>query len=761
MSKAEESWQLQTAPGAFDVCHVIRHVLYSSAATAAAMSNSECLASRCSEQESVHPAAQVLQVAAALEHLPVGLQKGELDAVISALAPALLEDSRAPLRLVAVLDKSRSMKGDKIRLVQKTMLFMLEHLSENDALGIVAYDQTASVLAPLTFCDEAGCSRLEAALMRLQHGKGTNISDGLFLGLGLHAEAATRVESGPAPSKVRFGNTYRRLSFDEAPPQDGKDRVHEWTVELHLENDADAALISKVVYNLHNTFKESEVEVADAPFRLRRVGWGTFCVRATIHLHHGGPLKLEHELCFDSPETFKTQLVQLRQAARKVKVSAALTGKEWGVIDAGGKQFVRELHPDISKLLGIDIAKMLLLNCNGAILNDHIQVTTMNDVVFIETSALDQHKTMLKLEYQGEQATKPAAIAEDSVVRSTFMFTDGLATAGLKKAEEICAKTEEKLRQLGTRFCSLTTFGFGASHNEELLQNLAAKGRGNYSFIEGEDMIGEAFCEAIGGLLTTSHQNVRLCLELAPGVRLERAHTTFPLETCDAGVEIAIGDLFADEQRNVLVTFKLPDDFVETSEKEDVVWLGRLGARGMRTLNPAGSEEAERVELRVFRSQDDKIFGLRAGNEQVARHRNRLMSITAFAEARVACAKRNFHSARQILQAAIDKLASSALTQQGDALSVGLLTDLMECLEDLIVDCKKLTKDNSKKDIRDDLKFSKSSKKMAACCETYRWERKTGGATSSSVRYENATQRRVKLDFKEKVHSESESPRLK
>jgi hypothetical protein len=419
-------------------------------------------------------------------------------------------------------------------------------------------------------------------------------------------------------------------------------------------------------------------------------------------------------------------------------------------------------------LVGIDVANVLLMNCNGAILNDHNQVTTMNDVVFMETSAPDQCKTILKLEYQGAQASCPTVIAEDSVVRSTFMFTDGLATAGLKKAEAICAKTEEKLMHLGSRRCNLTTFGFGVDHNEELLQNLADKGRGNYSFIEGEDMIGEAFGEAVGGLLTTSHQNVRLCLDLAPGVCLKHAHTTFPVEPCDAGVEFAIGDLFADEQRNILVTLKLPAVSDVTCGKEETAWLGQLGARGMRTLSPVGSEEAERVELRILRRQeDDDVSGVSAVNEQVARHRNRIMAADAFAKARVSCARRRLQEARRILQEAVDKLASSPLAQQGDALSVGLLTDLLECLEDLKDNCNTETHHSaqkaskadyadydhkySKKDAKDVGQCSKACKNMAACHETHTRERKTGGASHSSMMYENTTQKMMKSSFKSNV----------
>ena len=61
----------------------------------------------------------------ALERDCVPLSETSLKAVVSCQAPAEAEQGRrAPLRLVAVLDKSGSMAGEKIRLVKQTMVFM-------------------------------------------------------------------------------------------------------------------------------------------------------------------------------------------------------------------------------------------------------------------------------------------------------------------------------------------------------------------------------------------------------------------------------------------------------------------------------------------------------------------------------------------------------------------------------------------------------------------------------------------------------------
>ena len=61
----------------------------------------------------------------ALERDVAPLEETALKAVVSCQAPKEAElGRRAPLRLVAVLDKSGSMAGEKLRLVKQTMVFM-------------------------------------------------------------------------------------------------------------------------------------------------------------------------------------------------------------------------------------------------------------------------------------------------------------------------------------------------------------------------------------------------------------------------------------------------------------------------------------------------------------------------------------------------------------------------------------------------------------------------------------------------------------
>merc|ERR1719198_1708704 len=238
-------------------------------------------------------------------------------------------------------------------------------------------------------------------------------------------------------------------------------------MELRTENDADAALIEKVVYKLHETFAENSIEVVEPPFRLTRTGWGLFKIRAEVHLRDGRVLPLEHDLRFSTneAETFRPILLPLQQAPQN-----------------------------------------------------------------------------------SSEAEDDAAM-----VRSTFLFTDGAANIGIRESVPLCKAVEGAHAELGSKQCTISTFGFGADHSAELLRGIAKTGKGVYCFIENTDSIGEAFGEALGGLLSVTHQNVRMCLELGPGVTLGKAKTSYAVEISGSSFEngqvvrINVGDVFAEE----------------------------------------------------------------------------------------------------------------------------------------------------------------------------------------------------------------------
>merc|ERR550532_336279 len=199
----------------------------------------------------------------------------------------------------------------------------------------------------------------------------------------------------------------------------------------------------------------------------------------------------------------------------------------------------------------LDVAKRIMALFQGRCVEDKVEFmdTDGDKIEFLATGK----------EHVVASTTAPED-AEKAVVRSTFLFMDGLANVGITKHDELCAAAQNVLGELADQRCSLSTFGFGSDHNADLLQGLAEVGNGIYSYVDGEPYV----CQAIGGLLSTTHQNVRMSLQLAPGIGLSRAFTAFPVEGPGAGVgggavQVDLGDLFAEERRDILVALTLPE----------------------------------------------------------------------------------------------------------------------------------------------------------------------------------------------------------
>ena len=71
-------------------------------------------------------------------------------------APYYREENRANVDLICVLDESSSMSGKPIELLKTTTQFIAKNLESGDRLGIVGYNDTASVRLKLTKMNQNG-----------------------------------------------------------------------------------------------------------------------------------------------------------------------------------------------------------------------------------------------------------------------------------------------------------------------------------------------------------------------------------------------------------------------------------------------------------------------------------------------------------------------------------------------------------------------------------------------------------------------------
>jgi len=101
--------------------------------------------------------------------------------------------------------------------------------------------------------------------------------------------------------------------------------------------------------------------------------------------------------------------------------------------------------------------------------------------------------------------------ASGNKVSSIWLFTDGLANAGITDRDGI---VREMKRLLGpTSANTVYTFGFGGDHNVDMLNDIAEEGNGQYLFIKGTEDIGPSFADCLGGVLSVLAQDITLTIE--------------------------------------------------------------------------------------------------------------------------------------------------------------------------------------------------------------------------------------------------------
>jgi Ca-activated chloride channel family protein len=127
----------------------------------------------------------------AREPLPVtGEQQVAFLLVEARASESLAAMPRRPLNLALVLDRSGSMRGPRLQHMKIAIKQIIDHLTPDDILSIITYDDTVHVVAPAA--PVADPEALAGAVEMIEHGGGTAMALGMSLGL-----AELRQHAGP------------------------------------------------------------------------------------------------------------------------------------------------------------------------------------------------------------------------------------------------------------------------------------------------------------------------------------------------------------------------------------------------------------------------------------------------------------------------------------------------------------------------------------------------------------------------------------
>ncbi|CAL0329070.1 unnamed protein product [Lupinus luteus] len=219
-------------------------------------------------------------------------------------------------------------------------------------------------------------------------------------------------------------------------------------------------------------------------------------------------------------------------------------------------------------------------------------------------------------------------------------------------------------------------FGFGSDHDAALMHSISEISGGTFSFIEAEDVIQDAFAQCIGGLLSVVVQELQ--------VKVECVHPSLQLSSVKAGsyqtsltdnsrmASINVGDLYAEEERDFLVTVNVP---VDGSSSEMSLLIVRALYRDPITKEMVDLEENSEVKIQ---RPDNVGTAELVVSIEVDRQRNRLLAAEAMAEARVAAERHDLSAAVSILENCHKALSETVSARAGDSLCLALSVELEE-----------------------------------------------------------------------------------
>jgi Ca-activated chloride channel family protein len=112
-----------------------------------------------------------------------GVARVELTMEAGAGADGEAKQAHQPTDLLVVLDVSGSMSGQKIEYARQALHQLIERVGPSDRFGLVTYESSAGVRIPLAAASGGAAARWHRQVDTLEASGGTNISEGLELGL--------------------------------------------------------------------------------------------------------------------------------------------------------------------------------------------------------------------------------------------------------------------------------------------------------------------------------------------------------------------------------------------------------------------------------------------------------------------------------------------------------------------------------------------------------------------------------------------------
>ncbi|KAG2543591.1 hypothetical protein PVAP13_9NG761000 [Panicum virgatum] len=226
----------------------------------------------------------------------------------------------------------------------------------------------------------------------------------------------------------------------------------------------------------------------------------------------------------------------------------------------------------------------------------------------------------------------------------------------------------------GDRSAPIHTFGFGHNHDAAAMHVIAEATGGTFSYIENEAAIQDAFAQCIGGLLTVVVQEARVAIASGhPGVRISSIKSGRYESRVDEdgrSASVAVGELYADEQRRFLLFLSVPTAEATDGESETPLITVRCSYREAAGGAHVDVTAEDAVVARPEHAADAER------SSDVERERVRVEAIEDIAAARAAAERGAHQEAVAILGYRRRAVARSPAARGGDPTSTALGTEL-------------------------------------------------------------------------------------
>ena len=566
------------------------------------------------------------------------------------------ESIRPALDIVAVIDRSGSMRGEKLFLVKKSLKFLVQNLLENDRLSVITYDTGVTVEFDLLSMNKDNKEYAESKIGSIESGSSTNLCGGLLQGL------CTILERGIIKNDVASV-----LLFTDGLANHGITRKEK---------------IIEAMKNPRKYLNESDSDVPDLDMMIRYQANSTpaMSCNSIPSQHQSGPPP--HQSAASRGSFFGRSLRKIvnyfgSSTAEEAPTQSLSSDEE---NEQGNEVNIQQnIEPQPAQILQVQ-QPLLTQNVQPAetlpqpdpqqVLQQSPEIVQQQEEEALPPEEVLQPKKVLQPEQtlQPEEALQPKeALQPEEALQQPAQVIEPAPP------ESQQAVNEEKKNEVDTD-ASVYTFGFGRDHDPDMLKAISDAANGMYYFIENEEQISESFGHCFGGLVSTLGQNIELTLELCDGVTIDTIHTDRNYTSDNEKIQwkVQLGDIQSDEERDILLVINLPftDSSTTTILKSSIKYFCVVDS----------SYKCFKTEMSVNRSADAK-FSSEIANLAIDRQRNRILTAKATKEALELADNGDLELARQRLKEEINRVKES-LTKD-DELCKLLIQDLEKSLEGL------------------------------------------------------------------------------